>query len=258
MSPGNSYEPASTGDCGRKEPRWKTKKWLIPVVSSIVVVLIITIILLATLLPSSSSSLFPKTGFIHFPALEKICFNPDDPSSYREYVSVLNSTIEPYENTKIEGNMIDCSKKEPQEGEVCFITDTWLNNCKKQALWGYKDATPCVVLSYHDDLEFNPVPYGNSDKLPDKMPEDLKTKIRDSTNKALWVSCTRADQYNPYPGFLISFFPIRNVSNYLSPLIGVEFELPEEGGLDVTCSLWSRTASGDPVDEISFKIGKNC
>lgn len=237
------------------------KKWPIVVIFtniSIIIICIIFLFILSWMSSPSSIKVPPRKGFIFFPQQDEIRFNPDDPSSYRKYVDSLNSTILPYENTKIEGNMIDCSKREPREGEVCFITDTWLNNCRKQSLWGYKDASPCVILSYRDDQDFDFIPYGKNDKLPENMPNDLKIKIRESTQEAIWVSCNDADLYNPYPGFLLKFFKMRqDVRNYLSPLVGVEFDMSDRSELDVMCRLWSKTASGLPFAEVSFKIVKN-
>ena len=219
-----------------------------------IIVSICIAIIFSTCYHFSSSVQKENIGFIHIPQQGKIYFDSNDQSTYDQYLKVLDSTIEPYETSRFVGNVIDCKKKEPGEGEVCGFFHSWLDHCGKNMLWGYKDNTPCVILTFRDNKEFDPVPYNSSDELHPGMPDSLKEKIRTSDNnmEMVWVYCENAVGYYPLQGFQKRFFPIKSDKGYLPPLIAVDFDLEGKDELDVKCTLYSKGSEFDT----HFSIGK--
>ncbi|XP_064087663.1 sodium/potassium-transporting ATPase subunit beta-1-like isoform X1 [Macrobrachium nipponense] len=242
------------------KPLRKKKAYMIAVVVASTSIIILLIILIIFINKMSQNDINVNEGFQAVLPQKKICFDPADPSTYEEYVKVYNKTIEPYERSKIEGNRINCAEADPKEDEVCHFADTWLNNCKKGNLWGFKSSRPCILLTVNRNMSFIPEPFSSSGDLPDGMPEDLKEEIKASgdLNELIGVHCSHASEYDPLPGFTKNFIINKNRTDFLPPLVGVTFDLQDIDHLDVECTLWSNTTSVNPFPKVYFKIGKQC
>lgn len=221
------------------------------ILTAIIVAIALTIVLTGTLKSSTSKS---STGFMVLPPGD-ITFNPEDPSSYEEYIALLNNTIEGYEQEVVTENMINCNQRHPEPGQVCYFRDTWLNQCRKASLWGYKQGRPCIILTFSNDSDFMPEISGGPREYPEQIPEDLKEEF-EHTNARVGVHCTNAYDYNPYAVFNEYFFLNKNVTGYLPPLVAVTFDLQGKEVLEIQCTLWD-TASSESISAHSFRIKRS-
>lgn len=152
--------------------------------------------------------------------------------------------------------IIKCANASPEENEICHFDDTF-DNCKQANLWGFKDSRPCIFLTLNiTNLSFMPEPYSITDDLPDDMPQKFKETIKKGIlRKLIFIHCSHASEYNPFPGFYKDrYFTVINNTNFLTPLIGVIFDLKNTNYLDVECTLWSK----HPHPKVKFRIGKRC
>lgn len=203
------------------------------------------------------------TGFQSVLPQTEICFDPNNSSTYEYYVHYYNEIIKPYEQSKIEGKTVDCLEVIPKADERCHFADTWLNNCKKTNLWGFGGSRPCILLTLNvSKLNFIPEPYAFNADLHREFQVDYEDEedMR-LINSTIVVHCSHAIEYDPFPGFIKNFAFNTNNTNFLSPLIGVWFDLDgieDTDYLDVECILWSNTTIRHPFPSVKFKIGKNC
>ncbi|XP_049772282.1 sodium/potassium-transporting ATPase subunit beta-2-like [Schistocerca cancellata] len=102
--------------------------------------------------------------------------------------------------------------------------------------------------------DWTPECYNKASKLPAEMPDHLKEYIAneaDSKDDTLWVSCEGYHpsdvehvgniSYYPQPGFKAVYFPYKESSNYLSPIVAVKFSEPMKDLLiTVKCRAWAK------------------
>lgn len=189
--------------------------------------------------------------------------------NFLSWTAKLDDFLQPYRepNTAFSSNIVDCSFDEPPpEGKVCKVDISGWVPCTKELNYSYDRGTPCIFLKLNKIFNWMPDYYNDSDKLPEKMPEDLKNFIiNEKANQnvhslnTVWVSCegeNPADvenigsiQYIPRRGFPGYYFPYKNIDGYLQPIIAVWFEKPTTGVLiNIECKAWAHNIFHDRAE----------
>lgn len=114
--------------------------------------------------------------------------------------------------------------------------------CVSDKGYEYQTGKPCIFLKLNKIFKWQPDYYVSADELPSKMPESLKTHIKNRISKksleVVWVSCegeNPADIENlgnnvdykslsGEQGFSGHYFPYTNTEGYLQPLVAVQFQ----------------------------------
>nr|CAD7447329.1 unnamed protein product [Timema bartmani] len=136
----------------------------------------------------------------------------------------------------------------------------------KSSFRGVHAPYTCLSEIYNWIPEF----YNDTDRLPDKMPADLKQYIHElkmnnqtAMLNTVWVSCegeNPADKenlggikYYPTRGFPGYFYPYENSEGYLSPIIAINFERPTTGILiNIECRAWARNIQHDRHERVGM------
>ncbi|CAH2105098.1 unnamed protein product [Euphydryas editha] len=153
-------------------------------------------------------------------------------------------------------------------GKVCDMDISRLEPCIVENHFDYHKSSPCIFLKLNKIYGWRPEFY-NVSYLPEDMPWDLQTQIRNLTNynrdyeNMVWVSCygeTPADKENigpinylPYPGFPGYFYPYNNAEGYLSPLVAVHLARPKTGiVINIECRAWARNIEYNKKEGLGF------
>lgn len=183
-------------------------------------------------------------------------------SNVRRWLNSLDTFLDSYNDSqKLPGhghNQQICDyDRPPLPGKVCAVdinSKAW-GPCTYFNNYSYPSASPCVFLKLNRIYGWVPEYYNDTRSLPEEMPEDLKSHIRNITDKkqlnTIWISChgeAPADREHigeikiyPVPGFPGYFYPYTNTEGYLSPLIAVHFRRPAVHRLiNVECRAWAK------------------
>lgn len=133
-------------------------------------------------------------------------------------------------------NVIDCRNEVPSESQSCRMDLSIFEQPKEgDKIFGF-------FIKMNKVLNWTPDYYNNADELPESMPESLKNHIKERSSNGLtlnvvWVSCEGVNQRDTEnlqaiiyisstgeQGFLGSFFPYKNVTGYMSPVIAAYFK----------------------------------
>lgn len=154
-------------------------------------------------------------------------------------MKILIYQITGFKTDQKKGNLVDCSRTRPEEGETCKVDFSGFGSCTEKNGFGYFDGKPCIFLKLNKI--FNWVPqYYKPNELPDHMPKSLKDHIKKRQGEALevvWVSCegenpadienlgesTMYKSLSGEQGFLGRYFPFKNTEGYLQPIVAVQF-----------------------------------
>lgn len=200
-------------------------------------------------------AVFPKhtttySAIIEMDKADDYTINIDSVNS-THYTTHMSEFIKPYEEVEIGGNIIDCSKRQSlNSSEVCLFKASWLDDCHKGNGWGFADLKPCIILTFSPDSTYKPKPYKTLDQLPPNMPKELRKEIveaykeEDKMFEQIWVYCTNTSYYAPQQGFMEQKFYNRHLPEYLTPLVGVQFDLTKKDYICSECSLWDQNTPG--------------
>ncbi|CAG9121751.1 unnamed protein product [Plutella xylostella] len=160
-------------------------------------------------------------------------------------------------------NIFNCDfRNPPPHGKVCDVDIRGWEPCIDENHFSFHKSSPCIFLKLNKIYGWRPEFYNDTANLPEAMPVDLQTHIRNITAfnrdyaNMVWVSChgeTPADKENigpvrylPYPGFPGYFYPYENAEGYLSPLVAVHLERPRTGiVINIECRAWARNIKYD-------------
>ena len=248
----------------QKEKRAKKLLLLLKCFISTLIIMIFILVIIYIVQSTQNNTTTTHEGFRMIPAVKEICFDPENQTTFMEYVNILNTFIQPYEKSR--KNVIDCSTQVPKGNEVCEFRTSWLNRCQKKTFWGFKSSSPCIILTLDKNMTFIPMPY--SSKLPNEMPQEFKDLIMEEEEddglmrkEIVRVYCTNATTFNPLSGFFKNSITFNNETkneDFLSPLVAVQFNLHDIDNLDIECTLWSNTKIINPFPKFQFKIRKYC
>ncbi|KAK2705623.1 sodium/potassium-transporting ATPase subunit beta isoform X2 [Artemia franciscana] len=184
---------------------------------------------------------------------------------WQYWVHSLTEFLEPYETLTSSGQeFTNCDfDKPPQEGKACnFNVELLGDHCTKENNFGYELGKPCVLIKLNKIFGWRPEVYNSSAEVPEDMPADLKSYIKDieTGNKThmnmVWLSCegeTANDKekigtitYTPFRGFPAYYYPYLNVPGYLTPVVALQFGSLQNGqAVNVECKAWANNISRD-------------
>ncbi|XP_045458844.1 sodium/potassium-transporting ATPase subunit beta-2-like [Melitaea cinxia] len=165
-------------------------------------------------------------------------------------------------------NIFNCGfKNPPGPGQVCDVDIRGWEPCIEENHFNYHKSAPCIFLKLNKIYGWRPEFYNETSSLPEDMPEDLQSQIRNITDynrdyaNMVWVSChgeTPADRENigpiryiPYPGFPGYFYPYNNAEGYMSPLVAVHLIRPKTGiVINIECRAWARNIQYNRKDRL--------
>lgn len=155
-------------------------------------------------------------------------------------------------------NIFNCNYKNlPPPGKVCDVDIRGWDPCIEENHFSFHKSSPCIFLKLNRIYGWRPEFYNETKNLPQDMPMDLQSYIKNFTTyngdyaNTVWVSCqgeTPADKENigpirylPYPGFPGYFYPYNNAEGYLSPLVAVHLLRPRTGiVINIECRAWAK------------------
>ena len=260
----NSTTDEERGVTMKRNQRDPLKKSLIQrsliVIFDVLIILLLFMIGLSLYIAYGTRNNKSVKGFIVIPDGD-IIFNPDDNSTYEKYISQLNEALKPYDDNHKE-NTVLCDNERPV-GKICDFPITWLESCSDKHAFGFKESKPCILLTFKNNPDYNPVVFDNTTLLPENMPQELKNDIieeyieyENETDKQAWIYCNNASNYYPSQGFMSHYFPTQNIEGYLPPIVAVPIDLRFENEFYIECSLWSNSSTGKPDSTLSFRIQK--
>lgn len=199
-----------------------------------------------------------------------IWYNASSENSHKNWTMNLETFLEEYKNQTYEPNVVQCDYgNKPGYNEVCAVdVDTW-GPCTSEKTFGFLDSRPCVFIKLNKILKWEPDYYKSVGNLPEKMPEDLKKRIKEMEKRSskflntVWVSCEGqypADkefigtvEYIPQQGFPGYYYPFLGTKAYLSPLVAVHFKNISRNVLvNVECKAWAHNIKHDRRDQIGL------
>nr|CAD7462944.1 unnamed protein product [Timema tahoe] len=222
----------------------------------------------------------PGLGFRPMPPEENvestlIWYKATDEQNYRHWTQSLETFLEVYRKPGLTPgrgqNIYNCDyDKPPGRGQVCNVdVKNWVP-CTQENKFNYHKSAPCVFVKLNKIYNWIPEFYNDTDRLPDKMPADLKQYIHElkmnnqtAMLNTVWVSCegeNPADKenlggikYYPTRGFPGYFYPYENSEGYLSPIIAINFERPTTGILiNIECRAWARNIQHDRHERVGM------
>lgn len=142
----------------------------------------------------------------------------------------------------------------PSDGQVCRLDLETFGDCSPQNSYGYNNSAPCIFLKLNRIYGWIPEYYNDSEHLPEEMPEELRTYIKQlpqESRNQVWVSCNGEDasdqqiigdvEYFPSWGFPSYFYPYTYVNGYVSPLVAVKFKRPKVNQIvNIECRAWAK------------------
>lgn len=185
------------------------------------------------------------------------------------WTNQIGKFLEPYNKISkdplLSNNVQNCSYDNPKApGKVCRVPLDRMQPCNQQ-FYKYDAGSPCIFLKLNKIYNWVPDFYNDTNHLPEKMPQELKNKIREKAKdnpkelNTVWISCggeNAADKEHigiihmfPQHGFPGFYFPFSNEHGYLSPLVAVWFQNPARGVLiNVECKAWAKNIIYDRHD----------
>ncbi|XP_069691964.1 sodium/potassium-transporting ATPase subunit beta-2-like [Periplaneta americana] len=196
-----------------------------------------------------------------------IWYRGNDENNYKYWTDELDKFLAVYKNPGIipgDGkSTVHCDYDNYPGDKVCYVDPKEWRTCSSELQYSYPRSAPCIFLKLNKIYNWIPEYYNETNSLPDKMPSDLQTHIKNIQNphelNTVWVSCegeNPADvenigpiQYIPRRGFPGYFFPFTNKEGYLSPLVAVWFERPTTGVLiNIECKAWAHNIIHDRAE----------
>ncbi|XP_076160341.1 sodium/potassium-transporting ATPase subunit beta-1-like [Ptiloglossa arizonensis] len=210
-----------------------------------------------------------------------IVFKPNSITATSPIISVYNSSIStaPKRHIRALTDFLQEYKKNSTDYDVncqggfqskrndkpCFFDIKTLKECGR-APYGYTNPLqPCVLIKFNKRFDWVPRYYNQSSHLPDNMPRCLKEAVQQSRKFYVWLSCDGANnvdkehvgeiKYIPDPGFPVEYFPFFGQSNYLSPIVALQFmNLTPNRLVTVECNLWAFNIEQRSRHALDFQI----
>lgn len=188
---------------------------------------------------------------------------------WQDWVTRIDSFLDVYRNATIDGKGKVCKEGDGAESKTaCQFNLDVLKDCGKKGSYGYDKGSPCVFLKLNKIYGLVNEQY--NDQLPEDMPQELKTHINAQANKnQVWVHCQGkypADKemlkggINYFPssqGFPNYYCPYKGQSDYVSPLVAVQFT-PNQKALGqmvhVECRAWAPNIGYSRRDKIGISV----
>lgn len=228
-------------------------------------------------LESSIIGTNPGLGFRPMPSEANvdsslIWYQGTDRENFKQWTDKLDEFLEVYRTPGLTPgrgqNIFNCDYEHlPGPGQVCDEDVKSWSPCTSENHYGYHKSQPCIFLKLNKIYGWIPEYYNDTNNLPEKMPQELKTYINSQkanhpkTLNTVWVSCegeNPADienvgkiEYIPRRGFPGFFYPFENSEGYLSPLVAINFVRPKSGVLiNIECKAWAKNIIHDRTDRI--------
>ncbi|GAB6030011.1 ATPase, Na K transporting, beta [Chamberlinius hualienensis] len=199
--------------------------------------------------PQNATSSTSKSPFISF--------NTSSTSNdWQSYVDDLEAFLEPYSKDNQQTNVHCDFERQLSQGEACRFDLVYLGpSCTKRNHFGYSIGKPCVILSPAKIQNWVPAAYDNETT---DIPDEVQRLMRIFNANFMFITCdgmTEADRkaigpmayLPPYQGFPSYFFPYQTTTNYLPPLMAIEFLNPANSTrIDVICKAWANNLNDQP------------
>lgn len=191
----------------------------------------------------------------------------DGPDGWGGWAERASAFIETYTSSEISKI---CSPSDPSTDDQACKFDTSLLGPCASGNHGYDVGKPCVFLKLNKIYGVVNEAYDGSDlgdgKLNwhDDMSDDLKALIGQQSNKQqVWIECkgeNPADKealksvtYFPSSqGFPLYYFPYKKQDGYLSPVVAVQFEVPDFQLVHVECRAFAHKIGYNRRDRIGI------
>ncbi|XP_017878696.1 sodium/potassium-transporting ATPase subunit beta-like [Ceratina calcarata] len=217
---------------------------------------------------------FGSPGIVFKPssvsAVSPIIFvsNSTNNTKPERYVDVLTGLLEEYNKSvsDYDSNCFNEQYKSDDNKKPCFFDVTTLGKCSKPPYGYTKPMQPCVLIKFNKRFDWVPEYYNSTSHLPEAMPDWLKEIVKESSKvHKVWLSCDGANnvdrehigeiEYIPDPGFPVQYFPFTGKSNYLSPIVALEFKnLTPNRLVTVECDLWASNINQRSGYSLDFQI----
>ncbi|XP_075938989.1 sodium/potassium-transporting ATPase subunit beta-1a [Anarhichas minor] len=203
-------------------------------------------------------------GLSHTPRSEKseIAYKVSDPASYKKYVDAVAEFLTKYDEARQtdQNNFEDCGdsplsykdrgtiEKDLGQRKACRFKRTWLSSCSGESdpNYGFKDATPCIIVKLNRIVNFMPKAPTDNQSLPGPLqtsaqpnliPIFCKNKRDEDESKIGPIKYFGLGegfplQYYPYYGKLLH-------PQYLQPLVAIQFtNLTLDTELRIECKVF--------------------
>ncbi|KRZ06653.1 putative sodium/potassium-transporting ATPase subunit beta-3 [Trichinella zimbabwensis] len=177
-----------------------------------------------------------------------IYFNRSEPSTYKKYVDQLRQFYAKYKNFNDTRQCVESNQSNRENSDIACAFDLIEHfesqGCGEKDDFGFKNATPCIVLTLNKLIGWEPVAYPK-----DSAPDAIKDHYNYSTPDVA-IACEGEFpvdqehigplQYIPPTGIPHKFFPYRVMPNYHQPFALVKFVGPPKGILiEVECKAYA-------------------
>uniref|UniRef100_A0A0N5AVK0 Sodium/potassium-transporting ATPase subunit beta n=1 Tax=Syphacia muris TaxID=451379 RepID=A0A0N5AVK0_9BILA len=197
-----------------------------------------------------------------------ITWNKDDATTYERYVNRINEYLSKYNNitytractgTDSNSQIIDNHTGKVGDGkpvEACRFDLSIFEKagCSKANDYGFKNGTPCVILSLNRMIGWKPDPYESNsvpDVIADRYEKGFVTILCEGTS-AIDKEWLGPVTYIPEAGIDGKYYPYAVMNNYHQPIAMVKFEhLPHNKIVMVECRAYARNIKHD----LSAKLG---
>ncbi|GMT31552.1 hypothetical protein PFISCL1PPCAC_22849 [Pristionchus fissidentatus] len=183
-----------------------------------------------------------------------IKFNLKDADSYAPYVHQMESVLEKYANTNgtrvCVGTQSNADAAEGKTEESCkFSLDEFNNNgCSAKNGYGYKEGSPCVILSLNRLIGWRPTDYEKG-----SVPEQVQGRYKPGSIAIHCDGTNNPDKehigklkYIPASGIDGKYYPYQVMDNYHQPIAMVKFEsLPRNQVVLVECRAFAYNIEHD-------------
>ncbi|CAD5229861.1 unnamed protein product [Bursaphelenchus okinawaensis] len=202
-----------------------------------------------------------------------IKFNPADPDSYKRYVEVLDKYFAKYENdnntrvcsgSESNGDIIKDGKVQDGNMTPCRFDLTAFQKagCMKSRDYGFKDGTPCVVVSLNRLIGWAPESYAAGE-----VPAEVKSRYKKNNIAFHCKGTHNVDQehegpieYVPPEGIDGRFYPYAVMENYQQPIALIKFKkLPLNRLTMIECQAYAKNIERNPIDglgTVNFELFK--
>jgi len=192
-------------------------------------------------------------------------FDRDDPKSYEKYTHVIDAFMEKYTNasgTRVCGlgesnsDIVKDGKVVKKGVEACqFDVSTFMNGCDKANDYGFKDGTPCVILTLNRLIGWTPDSYNASDcptELNERCVNDGSIVFKCDGATPMDKEYTGNVTYLPPHGIDAKFYPYAVMDNYHQPFAMVRFDkLPLNRVVPVECRDYAKNIE----QNVSTRLG---
>ncbi|KAH0954393.1 hypothetical protein HN011_008595 [Eciton burchellii] len=186
----------------------------------------------------------------------------------KRYIEALNNFLQEYNKSKENYKTnAECSDEAPISSDMkpCFFDVKSLGVCGESP-YGYTyPLQPCVLIKFNKKFNWLPIHYNKSSQLPENMPHILQEFVRSSNKLQIWLWCDGVNnvdkehigkiEYLPTPGFPVHYFPFAGQSDYLAPMVALQFKnITSFRLLTVECSLWALNINSMAQSTLDFQI----